>query len=197
MRHARFLLRAGYSVLTPDARGHGASGGKYVTYGVLEADDVRRWADWLTARPGVERLYGLGVSMGAAVLLQSLRVERRFRAAVAESPFTTFEEIAYDRLGSRLYWPVVNAGFGYARLRFGVNLWRASPMSAVRETAVPVLLIHGERDSNIAIRHSRALHAANPRATRLWAVAGAEHVQALSVAGERYGREVTGWFGGH
>jgi dipeptidyl aminopeptidase/acylaminoacyl peptidase len=92
LEHARFLLAAGYTVLTPDSRGHGASGGDVITYGVLEAADVHRWADLLMERPGIERLYGAGQSMGAAILIQSLSIERRFRAAAADCPFATFEE---------------------------------------------------------------------------------------------------------
>lgn len=198
--HARFLLRAGYTVVTPDARGHGTSGGDHISYGVLESRDVHAWADWLMARRGVERLYGLGVSMGAAVLIQSLAVEPRFRAIVAESPFATFEEIAYDRLGQAsgagraLLWPVVNIGFLYARVRHGMDLHRASPVEAARATSVPILLIHGDRDGNIDIRHSRAIQAANPRTTRLWVVPGAEHVQVLPSAPREYVREVEAWF---
>lgn len=201
--HARFLLRAGYTVVTPDARGHGSSGGDYITYGVLESRDVRAWAGWLMSRRGIERLYGLGVSMGAAVLIQSLPVERRFRAVVAESPFATFEEIAYDRLGQAsgagrtLLWPVVNIGFLYARARHGADLHRASPVEAARATAVPILLIHGDRDRNIDVRHSRAILAANPRTTRLRVVPGAEHVQALTMAPTEYIRAVEEWFARH
>ena len=36
------FLREGYSVLEPDLRGHGESGG-LATYGVLEERDVRDW----------------------------------------------------------------------------------------------------------------------------------------------------------
>jgi uncharacterized protein len=119
MAHADFLLRAGYTVLTPDARGHGSSGGATITYGVREADDVHRWADWMRAR--IDRLYGLGESMGAAILLQSLAREPRFRSVVAECPFASFAEIARDRLSEAtgaapwLFTPVAKIGFGYAR----------------------------------------------------------------------------------
>ena len=99
--HADFLLRAGYTVLLPDCRGHGASGGDLISYGVLEADDMHRWADLLMARPGVVKLYGLGQSMGASILIEALPREPRFRALVADCPFATFEEVAYDRLQQR------------------------------------------------------------------------------------------------
>jgi len=38
--HAPFLLRAGYTVLMPDSRGHGGSNGRIITYGVRESHDV-------------------------------------------------------------------------------------------------------------------------------------------------------------
>ncbi len=196
---ARFLLEAGYTVLLPDARGHGESGGRVISYGVREADDVRRWADWLLARAPAARLYGLGASMGAAVLLQSLAVEPRFRAVVAECPFANFRQIALHRLHQRsrvpapLLEPVVALSFAYARARYGLNLWSASPAAVVRATAIPILFIHGMEDTSIPVRHSRELHALNP-ATQLWEVAAAEHVGSYPAQPEAYRRHVLAWF---
>ncbi len=176
--HVDFLLRAGYTVLAPDCRGHGRSGGDVISYGVREGDDVRAWEDLLLRTPGVERAYGIGQSMGAAILLESLAHTTRLRALVADCPFATFQEIAYERLqqqgviGEVASRPLVNLGFVYARARYGVNLWAASPVNAVRATRVPVLLVHGTKDINIVPRHSRELHAANLPATELWEVPG-------------------------
>jgi dipeptidyl aminopeptidase/acylaminoacyl peptidase len=200
MSHAGFLVRAGYTVLTPDCRGHGSSGGDIITYGIREADDVHRWADLLLRRPGVYRLYGIGQSMGASILLESLPREPRFRALVADCPFATFEEVAYDRLeqrgmlGTAVSWPLVQIGFLYTRLRYGLNLRDASPAAAVRGTKVPILLIHGMKDANIPPRHSRQLHALNPAMTQLWEVPGADHVASLGTAPQQYESRVTAWF---
>jgi dipeptidyl aminopeptidase/acylaminoacyl peptidase len=203
LAHAAFLLREGFTVVVPDSRGHGRSGGHVITYGINEATDVHTWADWLVQNRHVEQLFGIGQSMGAAILIQSITVERRFCAIVADSPFANFEEIAYDRLQqiSRMpklvFWPVVHLGFDYARLRYGADLWRASPINAVRNATTPILLIHGTNDSNIPIRHSEELHAANMSMTTLWAVQGAEHVASFSTNPERYTKMVTGWFRSH
>lgn len=200
MSHAGFLLRAGYTVLTPDCRGHGASGGDLITYGIREADDVHRWADLLLRRPVIHRLYGIGQSMGASILLESLPREPRFRALVADCPFATFEEIAYDRLeqrgmvGTAVSWPVVQIGFLYTRMRYGLNLRDASPAAAVRATKIPVLFIHGMNDANIPPRHSRQLHALNPTMTQLWEVPGADHVASLGTAPQQYQHVVIAWF---
>ena len=76
--HARYLLRSGFTVLMPDLRGHGSSGGSVIGYGIREAADVHAWADWFLRTRPIEHLYGLGQSMGAAVLLESLPRNRGF-----------------------------------------------------------------------------------------------------------------------
>jgi dipeptidyl aminopeptidase/acylaminoacyl peptidase len=201
--HAGFLLRAGYTVLAPDARGHGTSGGTIITYGVREAGDVHAWADWLFRNRPVDRLYGLGESMGAAILLESLAAEPRFRAVVAECPFARFDEVAYDRLSQRTglpapaFWPVVNLGFVWTHMRYGVDLRQASPAAVVRQTDKPVLLIHGMRDTNIPIRHSRELHALNSRSTELWEVPEAAHVNSMEREPKTYPERVLRWFREH
>jgi predicted acyl esterase len=44
---ADLLLRNGYAVLLPDARAYGESGGDLETYGVMEANDISRWFNWV------------------------------------------------------------------------------------------------------------------------------------------------------
>src|SRR5260370_937178 len=44
LSQAQFLLRAGFMALTPDCRGHGASGGALISSGIREARDVHAGA---------------------------------------------------------------------------------------------------------------------------------------------------------
>ena len=197
--HAPYLLRAGFTVLLPDSRGHGASGGRLMTYGIQESSDVHIWADELFREGGIQNLYGLGTSMGAAILIQSLAKEPRFRSIVADSPFDTFENVAYYRLeqlslGRWASWPTAQVGFLYVRCRYGVNLKQASPAAAITKTRVPILLIHGLRDVNIPPAHSRHLHELNPDATELWLVPEAVHIASFGARPEEYMRRVLDWF---
>lgn len=203
---AEILLRHGYAVLLPDARAHGASGGRLGTYGVLEADDIRRWFVWLQANEAPRCIDGLGDSMGGAELLESLTAENGFCAVVAESPFATFREAAFDRLGQQfstgpwlgrtLLWPALEAGEEYARLRYGIDFRKADPAAAVAATTVPVLLIHGLADTNLPPRHSEMIKAGNP-AVVLWEPAGAEHCGASTTEPAEYERRVVAWFENH
>jgi uncharacterized protein len=198
--HLQYLLRNGYAALMPDARGHGSSGGGLVTYGLREARDTAMWAQWLAGQPGVDRIYGLGESMGAGVLIESLDYHPGFRAIVAECPFSTFEDVAEYRVGRLLplvAWPVVRIASWYSRLRYGVDVMQASPIDALRRTETPVLLIHGTADVNIPHQESRDLHAANPASTVLWEVEGATHVAAETAEPQEYRRRVLSWFATH
>jgi dipeptidyl aminopeptidase/acylaminoacyl peptidase len=199
---ARMLREVGYAVLLPDSRAHGVSEGDLTTFGVLEREDVRRWCDWLSAQPGVRRVYGLGISMGAAVLLQSLPVEPRLRAVVAESSFFDFRAIGKHRLrqithipAEWLHAPLVECGRLYVRWTKDVDLEQASPAAGIRDERRPILLIHGTADSNIPIAQSRALKRVNP-AVELWEVPGAHHAFCIHAAPEEYKRRVLAFFAG-
>jgi pimeloyl-ACP methyl ester carboxylesterase len=87
----------GYVVLAPDSRGHGESGGAYLTYGLLEKHDVIAWAHWMREK-GCHKLYGLGESLGASILIQAVAVEPIFSAIVAECPYADLREMAEYRI---------------------------------------------------------------------------------------------------
>lgn len=202
--HARYLVEAGYACLLPDSRGHGISGGDIVTFGVKETGDVTRWAALLEETAHPSAIYGLGESMGAAILIQALAREPRIRAAVAECSFDDFRAIAAERIAQftgipakPLFRPMVESALLYTRLRYGIALENASPADALRSTSTPVLLIHGTADKNIPASHSRRLAMIRPATTDLWEVPGAHHVDSLSADPSNFTRRVLDWFGGH
>jgi len=71
-----WLMKNHYSVLLPDARAHGLSGGELATYGIREADDIHEWVNWLEENHQPSCVFGFGESMGAAQLLQSVLMNR-------------------------------------------------------------------------------------------------------------------------
>jgi pimeloyl-ACP methyl ester carboxylesterase len=205
--YGKWLVENHYMVLLPDARAHGNSSGELATYGLKESDEVHRWVDWIETAEHPRCMFGLGESMGAAQLLQSLPKEPRFCAVVAESPFATFREVAYARfgrpfhtgpwLGRTFFRPAVDAGFLYVRFRYGLNMEGASPELAVVGTKIPVLLIHGLNDRNIPPYHSDLIQAKNPSDVIVWKVSGALHTGAYKAAPQEFGRRVLGWFAMH
>lgn len=207
---ADMLLRRGYSVLLPDARAHGMSGGDLATYGFLETGDLQRWVDWLAQKQAPHCIDAIGESMGAAQLLNSLKTVRGFCAVAAESSFASFREVSYVRigqwcgtgpwLGRTLLRPVVEFGILYARWKYRVDLAQDNPAQAVATSRVSVLLIHGLIDNNIPPYNSEMILAAskgyNPNVS-LWEPPDAGHCGAMGAEPDVFERRVVGWFQGH
>ena len=199
---APMFLEKGYGILLPDSRGHGESGGETISYGLLERWDALAWAHWLRGA-GCREIFGLGESMGAAILLQAAAERPAFRAIVAECPFASLRWIAEDRIMQRLSGPpafrlivariLVTGGLWYTRLRYGLDPDAAAPARSVERLSTPVLLIHGLRDTNVSPAHARAI-AAHGRSVTLWLVTGAGHTGAAAADPEGFKRRVLSWF---
>jgi fermentation-respiration switch protein FrsA (DUF1100 family) len=205
--YARLFLANGYSVLLPDSRAHGESGGRIATYGVLERDDVHRWVSWLYAEHAPHCVYGFGESMGAAILVDSLVAEPRFCGAIAESPFATFRDGAYSKFsefshlglwfGKSIGRPMIETGLLYARLRYHVDLTQANPSYSVAHSNVPLLLIHGGADNNIFPVNSEKLHGIDGAHSELWEVPGAIHTGAWRRDPHQFESRVLEWCASH
>jgi uncharacterized protein len=201
--YAQLLLAHGFTVLLPDARAHGSSGGPLAAYGLLERTDIHQWIDFLDTQDHPRCIYALGESMGAAQLLQSLDTHPRLCSVAAESSFANFREIAYDRMGQPFHlgpWlghtllrPLVEVAFLRARLKYHLNMEEISPEDSAANTTIPVLLIHGEIDSNIPLRHAQRIHARAPN-TQLWKVPNADHCGAISTAPTEFEHRLLAWF---
>jgi alpha-beta hydrolase superfamily lysophospholipase len=192
--HAEILLRNGYSVVMMDSRAHGESGGDMATYGWKEKYDTVAVVKELYSQEHVRHLGALGVSMGAAIALQSAAVEPSIQAVIAEDPFSDLREVSYDYaglhfspfLGETLFRPAsIFALNGMARAG-GFPPDEVSPEKAVAARAFSVLLICGTRDKVIPCRHARKIYEAARGPKELWIVQGAGHAAALGYAPEEY-----------
>jgi len=201
--HAEFLLTSGYSVMMMDSRAHGQSGGDMATYGWKERDDTRAIVDATYASESIRHLYALGVSMGAAIALQSAAVEPRIVAVVAEDPFENLREVTYDYaglefsplLGKTLFRPASMAALHGVKKDGGFDPDEVSPKKAVAARAFPVLLICGTADHRIPCRHAEAIYQAAIGPKELWMVPGAEHASAFGHAPQQYEKRVIEFFG--
>jgi pimeloyl-ACP methyl ester carboxylesterase len=202
---AELFLRHGYSVLLPDSRGQGASSG-LPTYGFREIGDIRQWFAWLSSHERPRCVYGMGESMGAAIMLQAVK-EVPFCAVVAESSFASFREIAYIRVGQFFNtgsWlgrialrPAVECAFLYCRLKYGVPLSSISPRMSVVGNRVPILLIHGLLDANIPLQQSESISERCPAYITFWKVPGSGHCGAMNAAPTEFESRVLGWYASH
>jgi fermentation-respiration switch protein FrsA (DUF1100 family) len=205
LRFAPMFLNDGYAVLMPDSRGHGASEGQFVTYGLLEKYDVIAWANWMK-RSGCRKVFALGESLGASILIQSAAIQPVFSAIVAECPFADLRAIAEYRVGKMLGMfgvaavplakVVVNSAVLYAHWVDRLNLDEVSPLQAIAHASTPILLVHGLQDSQTPYSNSEGLAKVNPQ-NPLWLVPNAWHIGAAEAAPDEFRSRVLGWFARH
>jgi uncharacterized protein len=192
--HAELLLRHGYNVVMMDSRAHGESGGGMATYGWLERYDIVAVTNALYLTETVRHLGAFGVSMGAAIALQSAAVEPRIEGVIAEDPFANLREVSYDygglhfspMLGKTLFRPATIFAVTELGKTGGFSPDDVSPESAVAARPFPILLICGTRDHTIPCRHAELIYSQAHGPKDLWRVAGAEHASALGRAPAEY-----------
>jgi len=88
---------------------------------------------------------------------------------------------------------VVEVAFLRVRWKYGLDMQMVSPEQSIADRRIPVLLIHGQADSNIPVRHSRMIHTQDAH-TVLWEVPNADHCGALSVAPKEFEEQILDWF---
>ena len=123
---------------------------------------------------------------------------------IAEAPYATLREIAYDRLSQRygkstwpgryLLRPILELSLIYERLRYGVDLDQVSPQKAVAGSRTPVLLIFGSKDYNTPVRHAWSIHQANPATVTLWEIPNAGHTGAWGSRPKEFEQRLPDWF---
>ncbi len=191
------LVSHGYNILTFDMRGHGESDGEHISAGLYEKNDLLGAIDYIRGR-GIENKIGiLGFSMGAAVCLMTAPESEEIDAVVADASYANIVSIIESEFAERsdlpgFFIPII---LFMARTVYDVDFTAIKPEEAVKETSVPVFVIHGEQDEMIPVEHAYRLKQAsqNPD-SRLWIVPEAQHANSYLVRPTEYKEQVTSFF---
>ncbi|MHC4429578.1 MAG: alpha/beta hydrolase [Planctomycetota bacterium] len=154
-----YLPAAGFNLFVFDYRGYGQSEGRARRREPLVADSHAA-LDALLARDDVdpERLGMYGQSLGGSIGLLLMAERDEIRAAVIESPFTSWREIAAAAVGG-------DPPGAVSRFLAGCLIKdHLRPIDAIERIERPILIIHGTADRTIPVSHGRRLAAAAPNA---------------------------------
>lgn len=154
LRIMPWLVEAGYNVMLVDLRGHGSSGKTPTTIGRKEILDIQACLDWLSEHQSGDRVGGLGMSLGAAALVNTAVQDERLDALVLDSLFADWGDTDYAqdyRLSPDWLVPDV-----------------PSPEALLPQVTAPVFVIHGTADILTHVEHAYRLFCAASNPTRLW-----------------------------
>lgn len=158
---ASILNDLGCDCLLVDFRGAGGSAGNRTSLGYLEANDVAgatRLARELQPRlPCVL----LGTSMGAAASLRAVGVLGvDVDAMIVECPFDSLVSTAknrFDMMGVPSF-PFAELLVFWGGVQLGEISHSHNPAEYARNVRVPVLQLHGEKDTRVTLPQARCVH---------------------------------------
>ena len=142
--YGKHLFDLGYTVLLPDARGHGESEGDYIGMGWPERRDVVRWCQQLIAEDPEAEIVLYGVSMGAATVMMAsgeADLPVQVRCVIEDCGYTS----VWDEFSGQLKelfglppFPVLNAADLVCRIRAGYSITEASALRQVELSLIHI-----------------------------------------------------------
>lgn len=185
---ARFLRRAGYSVLLIDFYATGETKGDHITFGWKESRDVLAAVDFVHQIDPMSRVAIIGSSLGGVAALLAtppLKVD----ALVLEEVYPTIEIATRNRMENylgpfgRMVTPLL---LNQLRWRLGVSSSQLCPVDHISNLESPVFIISGEKDRNTRPGDTRMLVECARTPKEIWFVPNAGHVDLHRAAQQEY-----------
>ena len=156
-----------HNLLLVDQRAHGQSDGRTISFGILERQDLLCWVDYAIQRFGMDvNIFLYGVSMGGATVLMAseLNLPSNVKGIIADCPYDNPLDVILHVGKSTPFPQALIKPFAIlgAKIYGGFDLLETTAGQAVKNTTVPILLIHGEADTYVPCHMSEAAANANP-----------------------------------
>ncbi|MBY0758649.1 alpha/beta hydrolase [Sellimonas caecigallum] len=153
-----YYMRNGYSMLLVDERAHGESEGEYVGFGCKDRYDGMKWIDWVIRICGEDcRILLHGISMGGATvsMMSGLSLPGQVKGIISDCAFTSAKHVFTHVLHTMYHlpaFPMIPAADLINKKRAGYGLDECNAAREVRKAKVPILFIHGEKDTFVPCR---------------------------------------------
>ena len=191
LRWARNFYARGFNVLMPNLRGHGNSEGAYIGMGWHDRYDMLAWIDEIIRRDPNAEIVLLGISMGAATVMNTSGEEMpsNVKVVIEDSGFSSVRGVFGHQLKELFRlpeFPVLNAANTVTKWRAGYDLFKANPVEQIAKSVTPTLFIHGDQDSFVPFYMlDEVYQAANLEKEKL-VIEGAGHTMSVRVDPVRY-----------
>ncbi|WP_430109166.1 alpha/beta hydrolase [Paenibacillus sp. B1-33] len=187
----RLFIDEGYNVLLVDQRSHGRSEGTYATYGYYEREDLDRWVEWVRERVGSDVYIGLhGQSMGGGTVLMYAGINKHAKFIIADCPYSDMEDLMkyqMKELNRVPHFPFIALLERRLNRLAKFSMKRVKPIQEVADKPIPLLLIHGGKDTFVPTRMSEQIYREKSVGmTKLVIIDNAVHANAYPTARQQY-----------
>lgn len=188
----------GMNILLPDQRSHGESQGRIITFGVKESRDMQSWIAYHNKTYGEYPLILSGLSMGASTMLflADKNLPKNVKGIIADCGFSSPWEIIDSVFRRVIHLPAAPSLWVaelFARIFGGFSLREMDTRKILKNSKLPVLLVHGAEDGFVPCYMSQQGYDACRSDKELLLVEGADHGISFLVDRPRYTEAVLGF----
>ena len=197
-----YYLPKGYTMLLVDERAHGDSEGKYVGFGCLDRFDALKWISFMKERFGEDiKLLLHGISMGGATVLMTsgLDIPTNVKGIISDCGFTSAKEVFTSVLNTIYHlpaFPLLNICDKMNQDRAGYGLDECNAAREVRKAKVPILLIHGDKDTFVPVSICHEIYQNIKGKKKKLIVEGASHAESYYKDQAAYEKAMDEFIGG-
>ena len=189
------LSDIGYNSVIVDLRAHGASSGKYCTFGFYEKHDIVSLINTLFTLNNLNLNIGIwGQSLGSAVSLQVLETDKRLKFGIIESVFSDFNTISHDYFKRYIGFEIpfiTNYIIKRAEKIANFKANEIKPYISAKNITIPVLVAHSIDDEKVNFKYGKTIFN-NLQSTKkeFIEIKGATHSNLRDIGGEKYFKKV-------
>lgn len=193
---AKQFYDLGFQVLLIDLQGHGNSEGEVIGFGYLDSQDLTLWVQYLNENQSAKHILLYGVSMGAAtVMMCSDQQLPNVEGVIEDCGFTNLYAQLKHIVGSMI--PKLPPDLFIICLRIvlkckaGYRINDVNPLQHVAKAQIPMMFLHGDRDTFIPCTMVDELSDAYPNKAYVKHIKGGRHANSSKLASKVYWEAIT------
>lgn len=188
---SRFAQYLGHNAIVVDQRSHGQSEGNIITFGIKERRDCLSWIAYTIERFGNDvpiMLFGLSMGAATVLMVNDLDLPKNVKGIMADCPYSSPKEIIMKVAKEMHFPPRIMLPFVWLAGRiFGhFNLFESSAIEAIKNSEIPILILHGNTDELVPHDMSKRMLNSGAKNITLELFEGAGHGLSYIIQPEKY-----------
>lgn len=199
--HAIKPLHQECSLLLIDERTCGQSEGNVISFGAKEKLDIIQWTEWLNTHKNINHLpiYLFGVSLGGGTvcMTSSYSFPKEVKGIIDDCGYSSMEDICNElahswfHIPGKVILPFMNI---FCKALGHFDMKDANAKEALAHATVPVLFIHGTKDTFVIPKNTeRNMEACSSKKDVLY-IENATHAVSMYEDGDTYFAKVNDFF---